>query len=225
MTLALRRPWARACECCAQIIGLCHASNPFPRRRRAGRRRLSRALRRSSRSKQPTPQAATVQSVEQPMQSSAGQHSMELSTRPRRPFPGRCPGRRPARRFPGRYRRLAGGLARERRRDARHPPDACAITRRSFRPPTARSRPRRTKLERIEIGDITVYDVPALVLPDEALSQNLLGVSFLSRLRRYEVANGRWCSSNKPPPSVFRSVCWTALRRFRRWAVHDALLA
>jgi aspartyl protease family protein len=47
------------------------------------------------------------------------------------------------------------------------------------------------KLERIEVGDITVFDVPALVLPDEVLSQNLLGVSFLSRLRRYEYADGR----------------------------------
>jgi len=47
------------------------------------------------------------------------------------------------------------------------------------------------KLERIEVGGITVFDVPALVLPDEALGVNLLGVSFLSRLKRYEVANGR----------------------------------
>jgi aspartyl protease family protein len=47
------------------------------------------------------------------------------------------------------------------------------------------------KLGRIEVGGITVYDVPALVLPDEALGQNLLGVSFLSRLKRYEYANGR----------------------------------
>jgi aspartyl protease family protein len=47
------------------------------------------------------------------------------------------------------------------------------------------------KLARIEIGDITVFDVPALVLPDEALTQNLLGVSFLSRLKRYEYTNGR----------------------------------
>jgi aspartyl protease family protein len=47
------------------------------------------------------------------------------------------------------------------------------------------------KLERVEVGGITVYDVPALVLPDEALGQNLLGVSFLSRLKRYEYANGR----------------------------------
>ena len=31
---------------------------------------------------EPTPQAATVQMVEQPMQSSAGQHKMELLDRP-----------------------------------------------------------------------------------------------------------------------------------------------
>jgi aspartyl protease family protein len=49
----------------------------------------------------------------------------------------------------------------------------------------------RAKLDRIELGDITVFDVQALVLPDEALAQNLLGVSFLSKLRRYEYANGR----------------------------------
>src|SRR5262245_58371113 len=47
------------------------------------------------------------------------------------------------------------------------------------------------KIDRIEIGGISVYDVPAMVLPDEALAKNLLGVSFLSRLRRYEYANGR----------------------------------
>lgn len=47
------------------------------------------------------------------------------------------------------------------------------------------------KLERIEVGGITVYDVQALVLPDEALNVNLLGVSFLSRLKRYEYAGGR----------------------------------
>jgi aspartyl protease family protein len=47
------------------------------------------------------------------------------------------------------------------------------------------------KIDRIEIGGITVYDVQAMVLPDEALAKNLLGVSFLSRLKRYEYANGR----------------------------------
>lgn len=54
-----------------------------------------------------------------------------------------------------------------------------------------RIRAARARLDRVEIGGITVYDVPALVLPDEALGQNLLGVSFLSRLKRYEVADGR----------------------------------
>jgi aspartyl protease family protein len=49
----------------------------------------------------------------------------------------------------------------------------------------------RATIDRIELGGIAVYDVPAMVLPDEALSKNLLGVSFLSRLRRYEYANGR----------------------------------
>ena len=49
----------------------------------------------------------------------------------------------------------------------------------------------RATIERIEVGGITVYDVPAMVLPDQALAKNLLGVSFLSRLKRYEYANGR----------------------------------
>jgi aspartyl protease family protein len=49
----------------------------------------------------------------------------------------------------------------------------------------------RATIDRIEIGGIAVYDVPAMVLPDEALAKNLLGVSFLSRLKRYEYANGR----------------------------------
>jgi len=47
------------------------------------------------------------------------------------------------------------------------------------------------KLERMAVGGITVYDLRALVLPDQALDVNLLGVSFLSRLKRYEYAGGR----------------------------------
>jgi aspartyl protease family protein len=39
------------------------------------------------------------------------------------------------------------------------------------------------RLERIEVGGITVYDVQALVLPDEALNVNLLGVAIQSRLK------------------------------------------
>jgi aspartyl protease family protein len=48
-----------------------------------------------------------------------------------------------------------------------------------------------TTLDRVELGGITVFDVPALVLPDDVLSTNLLGMAFLSRLKRYEVADGR----------------------------------
>jgi aspartyl protease family protein len=35
----------------------------------------------------------------------------------------------------------------------------------------------------VEIGNILVRDIPALVTPDEALGVNLLGMSFLSRVR------------------------------------------
>ena len=42
------------------------------------------------------------------------------------------------------------------------------------------------RLDRVEIGRLAVRNVPGVVLPDEALSQNLLGLSFLSRLRRFE---------------------------------------
>jgi aspartyl protease family protein len=49
----------------------------------------------------------------------------------------------------------------------------------------------RIKLAMVEIGGLIVHDVEAMVLPDEALSENLLGLSFLSRLKRFEYANGR----------------------------------
>jgi aspartyl protease family protein len=39
------------------------------------------------------------------------------------------------------------------------------------------------QLGTVEIGDIVVRDLPALVSPDEALGVNLLGMSFLSRVR------------------------------------------
>jgi aspartyl protease family protein len=40
----------------------------------------------------------------------------------------------------------------------------------------------RVSLKRVEVGNVSVRDVQALVLPDEALGQNLLGMSFLSRV-------------------------------------------
>jgi aspartyl protease family protein len=39
------------------------------------------------------------------------------------------------------------------------------------------------ELSRVDVGDITVRDIRALVVPDTALSVNLLGMSFLSRVR------------------------------------------
>jgi aspartyl protease family protein len=49
----------------------------------------------------------------------------------------------------------------------------------------------RARLAMIQLGELTVRDVDALVLPDEALSENLLGLSFLSKLKRFAYANGQ----------------------------------
>ncbi len=49
----------------------------------------------------------------------------------------------------------------------------------------------RSRLAMVDIGGLVVRDVDAMVLPDEALSENLLGLSFLSKLKRFEYANGK----------------------------------
>jgi aspartyl protease family protein len=49
----------------------------------------------------------------------------------------------------------------------------------------------RARLAMVDIGGLVVRDVDAMVLPDEALSENLLGLSFLSKLKRFEYANGK----------------------------------
>ncbi|HMK71391.1 MAG TPA: TIGR02281 family clan AA aspartic protease [Xanthobacteraceae bacterium] len=54
---------------------------------------------------------------------------------------------------------------------------------------TVRAAP--VRLDKVEVGDLAVRDVAALVMPDEGLSDNLLGLSFLSRLRRFEYSGGR----------------------------------
>jgi aspartyl protease family protein len=46
-------------------------------------------------------------------------------------------------------------------------------------------------LDRVEIDDIVVYDVAAMVLPDGALADNLLGLTFLSKLHRFEYSDGK----------------------------------
>jgi aspartyl protease family protein len=40
-----------------------------------------------------------------------------------------------------------------------------------------------TQLRMVEVGGIIVRDVPAVVMPDAALGENLLGMSFLSRVK------------------------------------------
>ena len=47
------------------------------------------------------------------------------------------------------------------------------------------------RLSSLEVNGIRIYDVNAVVIPDQSLSTNLLGMSFLSRVRRFEMANGR----------------------------------
>lgn len=47
------------------------------------------------------------------------------------------------------------------------------------------------KLGLVEIDDLSVRNVAAMVMPDGALSDNLLGLSFLSRLHRFEYSEGK----------------------------------
>jgi len=54
---------------------------------------------------------------------------------------------------------------------------------------TVRAAP--VELNMVEIDDLVVRNVAAMVLPDGALSDNLLGLSFLSRLHRYEYSDGK----------------------------------
>src|SRR6478752_5513648 len=100
---------------------------------------------------------------------------------------------------------LGGVAARYADQAVSSPPQQAAVVQPAYEPREATTSGRSLMLEadrlghfqveatvdRIQVGGITVYDVPAMVLPDEALAKNLLGVSFLSRLKRYEYANGR----------------------------------
>jgi aspartyl protease family protein len=54
---------------------------------------------------------------------------------------------------------------------------------------TVRAAP--VQLASVDVGGLTIRDVSALVLPEGALSENLLGLSYLSRLRRFEYARGK----------------------------------
>ncbi|RUX34883.1 TIGR02281 family clan AA aspartic protease, partial [Mesorhizobium sp. M4A.F.Ca.ET.050.02.1.1] len=45
-------------------------------------------------------------------------------------------------------------------------------------------------VERLQIGKISVENVQAVVIDDRALQTNLIGMSFLQRLQKYQVENG-----------------------------------
>lgn len=49
----------------------------------------------------------------------------------------------------------------------------------------------RARLASVDIGGLEVRDVEAMVLPDDVLSENLLGLSYLSRLKRFEYSGGK----------------------------------
>jgi aspartyl protease family protein len=46
-------------------------------------------------------------------------------------------------------------------------------------------------LKEVRVGELSVRDVPAAVFPDNRLQVGLLGMSFLSKLSRFEVAGAR----------------------------------
>jgi clan AA aspartic protease (TIGR02281 family) len=51
-------------------------------------------------------------------------------------------------------------------------------------------------LNSVDIGGLVVRDVQALVVPGDALGENLLGLSYLTRLKRFEYSNNRLLLEN-----------------------------
>lgn len=49
----------------------------------------------------------------------------------------------------------------------------------------------RTWIDEMKIGDITVRNIEAVVMPAGAMSTSLLGMSFLKRLNGFEISSGR----------------------------------
>ena len=51
-------------------------------------------------------------------------------------------------------------------------------------------------LNMVDIGGLVVRDVRALVVPGGALNENLLGLSYLTRLKRFEYSNNKLVLEN-----------------------------
>lgn len=48
----------------------------------------------------------------------------------------------------------------------------------------------------VDVGGLVVRNVPALVMPENALGENLLGLAYLTRLKRFEYAGGKLVLEN-----------------------------
>jgi len=48
----------------------------------------------------------------------------------------------------------------------------------------------------VDVGGLIVRNVPALVMPENALGENLLGLAYLTRLKRFEYAGGKLVLEN-----------------------------
>lgn len=48
----------------------------------------------------------------------------------------------------------------------------------------------------VDVGGLVVRDVQALVMPNNALSENLLGLAYLTKLKRFEYAGGKLVLEN-----------------------------
>ena len=107
-----------------------------------------------------------------------------LEQRRPRAFPGRGADRRPLDRLHGRHRRRRRSRsAKARRRQARHP----SVGARLHRQDADRQRRRQGRAACSSTGSRSTASPcatsTALVVPDEALSTNLLGMTFLSRVK------------------------------------------
>ena len=49
----------------------------------------------------------------------------------------------------------------------------------------------RVNLREVRVGSVVLRDVTAVVVPGDALPVNLLGMSFLGRLSRFEIAGSQ----------------------------------
>ena len=72
------------------------------------------------------------------------------------------------------------------------------------------------KIERIEVGGITVYDVPAMVLPDEACRKTCSASRFCRGSGATNSPMAAWCSNSRHRFPVFSKSWRSAFRALRR---------